>query len=164
MAVRRIDQIVKLGAHPLENHFDISDRSTEMVVPNRDTILERYEAYDKKDNEIERDYQLIMDKSLEMVDRLTEHIDGGAEAKFLARLAEVAGQQLNIALSAIEKKSKLKSDKDKLLLNEKRANQTAGRDNTLVVMMDRNEMLNRILSSQNIIDGEHEDITGKEDI
>lgn len=159
MAIRKIDQIVKLGKHPLESHFDVEDGSTEMVVSARKTELGPYEAYDEKDKEIEEDYQLIIDSALDMVDRLKEHIDGGAEAKFLARLTEVAGQQLGIALSAAEKKAKLKDNKDKFIHRKSTApgNKTVNHNN-MTIVMDRNQMLKTIFEQQDIIDVEHQQI------
>lgn len=162
MAIRKIDKIVKLGKHPLEEHFDIEEGSTEMVTSKRRTEPEDYELYDSKDKELEQDYQLIMDNALDMVDRLKEHIDGGAEAKFLARLAEVAGQQLGLALSAAEKKAKLKDNKDKFV---HRKNSAPGsktiNNNNMTIIMDRNEMLQRLLKQnfdQDVIEVEHKEI------
>lgn len=149
MAIRKIDQIIKLIDHPLEDHLDIESKSTELVTTKRNTQLDEYVPYDHKDKEIENDYQMIMDNAMDMVDRLKEHIDGGAEAKFLARLAEVAGQQLNIALSAVEKKAKLKDNKDKFNFRKettKNAKSSTTINNTII--MDRNEMLRTILDSQ----------------
>lgn len=144
MATRRIDEIVKLGTHPLEKHFDIDEKSTEMVTTNRKTELEVYEPYDTKDKEIEEDYQIIMDTALDMVDMVKTRIEEGAEAKFLARLIEVAGQQMNIALSAAEKKAKLKDNKDKFNF---RKTTTPGHKtvNNTTIIMDRNEMLANLL-------------------
>lgn len=164
MAIRKIDQIVKLGKHPLEEHFDVEEGSTEMVVSTRKTELGPYEAYDAKDKEIEEDYQLIIDSALDMVDRLKEHIDGGAEAKFLARLTEVAGQQLGIALSAAEKKAKLKDNKDKFIHRKNTApgNKTINHNN-MTIVMDRNQMLKSIFEQQeDIIDVEAQQIEKKE--
>lgn len=155
MSIRKIDQIIKLGSHPLEEHFDIESKSTEIVTTKRETELEKYELYDSKDTELEQDYQMVMDSAMDMVDRLKEHIDGGAEAKFLARLAEVAGQQLGIALSAAEKKAKLKDSKDKFV---HRKNTTAGpksiTQNNTTIIMDRNQMLDAVLGRDNVIDVE----------
>lgn len=163
MAIRKIDQLVKLGKHPLEKHFDVEEGSTEMVISTRKTELEPYDAYDSKDKEIEEDYQLIIDSALDMVDRLKEHIDGGAEAKFLARLTEVAGQQLGIALSAIEKKAKLKDNKDKFIHRKNTApgNKTVNHNN-MTIVMDRNQMLKTLFEQQDIIDVEHQQIDKKE--
>jgi hypothetical protein len=155
MATRKIDEIVKLGSHPLEKHFDVEENSTEMVVYRRNTELEEYQEYDTKDKEIEQDYQLVMDRALDMADKLSEYIDGGAEAKFLARLAEVAAQQLNIALSAAEKKAKLKDTKDKFV---HRKNTTPGNktinNNNITITMDRNELLKSLMRDADVIDAE----------
>ena len=155
MAIRKIDEIVKMGSHPLEEFFDVEKNSTEIIVTERKTELTTYEVYDDKDKEIESDYQMIMDKALDLVDRIKTHIDEGAEAKFLARLSEVAGQNLNLALSAAEKKAKLKDNKDKF--NHKKnvdTKKTSGNTtNNTIVVMDRNEMLKRIID-EGIIDGE----------
>lgn len=162
MAIRKIDEIVKLGKHPLEEHFDIEQGTTEIVTTRRRTEPENYEPYDSKDKELEQDYQLIMDNALDMVDRLKEHIDGGAEAKFLARLAEVAGQQLGLALSAAEKKAKLKDNKDKFIHRKNTApgNKTINHNN-MTIVMDRNQMLQALLEQKqedDIIDVEHKQI------
>ena len=154
MAIRKIDEIVKLGAHPLEDFFDIEKGTTEMVVTERKTELTEYSQYDEKDKEIESDYQMIMDKALDLVDRIKTHIDEGAEAKFLARLSEVAGQNLNLALSAAEKKAKLKDNKDKFEHKKNTdANKTGAVTNNTVIVMDRNEMLKRIMD-ETVIDAE----------
>lgn len=155
MAIRRIDEIVKLGKHPLEEHFGLPEGSTEMVVTQRKTELEKYEPYDEKDKEIEEDYQMIMDSALDMVDKLKEHINQGAEAKFLARLAEVTGQQLNIALSAAEKKAKLKDGKDKFNFRKSTApGSKTINNNNMTIIMDRNEMLKAVMQGEDIIEGE----------
>lgn len=161
MSIRKIDEIIKLGSHPLEDHFDIESKSTEIIITKRETELEPYDLYDKKDTELEQDYQMVMDSAMDMVDRLKEHIDGGAEAKFLARLAEVAGQSLGIALNAAEKKAKLKDSKDKFT---HRKNTTPGpknvTQNNTTIIMDRNQMLDALMGrNNNIIDSEAVDIT-----
>ncbi len=154
MAIRKIDEIVKLGSHPLEDFFDIEKETTEMVVTERKTELAEYSQYDEKDKELESDYQMIMDKALDLVDRIKTHIDEGAEAKFLARLSEVAGQNLNLALSAAEKKAKLKDNKDKFEHKKNTdANKTGAVTNNTVIVMDRNEMLKRIMD-ETVIDAE----------
>lgn len=160
MAIRKIDEIVKMGSHPLEEFFDVDKNTTEIVSTERKTELTEYVVYDEKDKEIESDYQMIMDKALDLADRIKTHIDEGAEAKFLARLSEVAGQNLNLALAAAEKKAKLKDNKDKF--NHKKnvdANKSGPvTNNNTIVVMDRNEMLKRVIENigndDGIIDGE----------
>lgn len=147
MTIRKIDELIKISSHPLETHFDIEEGSTEVIVHKRKTELEPYSEYDAKDAEIEQDYQAIMDTALDMADKIKEHIDQGAEAKFLARLAEVAGQQLNIALSAIEKKARLKDNKDKFVHKKTAGAGKSVTNNNLTIFMERNAMLREILES-----------------
>jgi hypothetical protein len=156
MATRKIYQIVKLGNHPLEAHFNIADTSTEIVTSVRKTELAQYDAYDAKDKEIEEDYQMVMDSALDMVDMLKEYIDSGTEARFLSRLAEVTGQQLNIALHAAEKKARLKDAKDKFVhkKNTTPGNKTVNNNNTTIIM-DRNQMLQALMDSSPVIDVDH---------
>lgn len=158
MAIRRIDELVKIGTHPLEQHFDIPANSTEIVVTTRQTELENYEPYDTKDKEIEEDFQMIMDTALTMVDMVKTRIDEGAESRFLARLVEVAGQQMNIALSAADKKAKLKDNKDKF--NHKKNTLPGNTTVNNTIIMDRNEMLAHLLkpTENDIIDIEHVEI------
>lgn len=164
MSIRKIDEIVKMGSHPLEEHFDIESGSTEIVTKKRSTELNKYELYDEKDKELEDDYQLIMDGALDLVDKVKEHIEGGAEAKFLARLVEVAGQQLNVALSAAEKKAKLKDNKDKF--EHKKTNGTSGKtvNNNILITTDRNELLKMLTQNNNndIIDVEAVEVEQKQ--
>lgn len=141
MSIRKIDEIVKLGKHPLEEHFDIERGSTEIVVTKRNTELTEYQPYDEKDKELEQDYQLVMDSALDLVDRLREHIDGGAEAKFLARLAEVAGQNLSLALTAAEKKAKLKDNKDKFNFRKSAAPGNKNITNNTTIIATQSEVL-----------------------
>lgn len=162
MAIRNIDKIIKLSTHPLESHFDIESGSTEIAISKRNTIPEVYAPYDSKDTEIENDYQLIMDTAMDMVDVIKTHIDSGSEARFLARLSEVAGQQLNIALSAAEKKAKLKDSKDKFDFRKATAPGSKNiTNNNMTVIMDRNQMLEALMGNP-VIDVESTDITIKE--
>jgi hypothetical protein len=142
MAVRKIDKIIKMGSHPLEDHFNIEKGSTEIVEYKSKTELADYKQYDEKDKELENDYQSIMDSALDLVETLKEQIASNQEPKYLARLAEVTGQQLNVALSAAEKKAKLKDNKDKL--NQKKSSTTVNNYDTTIVM-DRNSMLDAIM-------------------
>lgn len=143
MAIRKIDELIKIGSHPLEAHFDIDDNSTEIVTTERKTELAPYEPYDKKDTELEEDYQMILDKAMDVVDVIKRQIDGNTEAKYLARLSEVLGQQLGVALSAAEKKAKLKESKDNLELKKAGGgNKTITNNN--VIFLSRDQMLEEV--------------------
>lgn len=164
MSIRKIDEIVKLGKHPLEEHFDIERGSTEIVTTKRSTELTEYQPYDEKDKELEQDYQMIMDGALDLVDRLKEHIDGGAEAKFLARLAEVAGQNLGLALTAAEKKAKLKDNKDKFNFRKATAPGSKNITNNTTIIATQSEVLAAlgIHKNEDIIDVQATEIKEKD--
>lgn len=154
MTIRNIDKLIGLTSHPLESHFDLPAESTEIVISKRSTIPAEYKLYDEKDKEIEEDYQMVADAALDVADLLKEHIDSKAiEAKFIPRLAEVLGQQLGIALSAIDKKAKLKDNKDKFDLRKS----TVGKGNVTnnnTIIMNRNDMLNLMMQKSQAADAE----------
>lgn len=161
MTIRKIDEIVKLSKHKLEEHFDIEPGTTELVIKQRKTELEQYDQYDSKDRELEEDYQLIMDSALDITDVLKEQINGNVEGKYLARLVEVAGQHLNIALSAAEKKARMKDNKDKFILrkNTLPGSKTVNHNNTII--MTQSEALALLLqgdAAEPPIDGEYEEV------
>ena len=160
MAIRKIDEIVKIGTHPLEEFFDIEAGTTETVTTHRRTEPAEYEPYDGKDKEIEEDYQMVLDSAMDMVDMLKGIIDGGTDARFIARLSEVTGQQLNIALAAADKKAKLKDNKDKF--EHKKATGPGSKTinhNNMTIVMDRNQMLEAVLSRPyDVIDAEVEEV------
>lgn len=146
--IRKIDEIIKMVNHPLEDHFDIEKGSTELVITERNTELEKYESYDNKDSEIEIGYQEIADKALDMVDLIKNQLPT-AEPKFLARLTEVAGQQLNVALSAINHKAKLKTQKDNLEFRKNSKSPTGSTTINNTIHMDRNELIRTLSNSIN---------------
>lgn len=146
MTIRNIDKLIGLTSHPLEGHFDLPPNSTEFVTTKRKTEPLAYEPYDEKDKEIEDDYQMVADAALDVADVLKGHIDGGAvEAKFIPRLAEVLGQQLNLALSAIDKKAKLKDNKDKFDFKKTTTSKVGNVTNNNTLIMNRNDMLRLLM-------------------
>ena len=163
MTIRNIDKIVKMGSHPLEQHFNVPTNSTEIVSTKRNDTPQTYETYDSKDTEIEQDYQNVMNTALELVDTLKEKIDSGTEAKFLARLAEVAGQHLSIALTAAEKKSKLKDNKDKFEHKKLTSKNGAPKVVNNTIIMNRNELLEATKNGSTPIDALFEDVTDKKE-
>ena len=142
MATRRIDKIVKIGNHPLEDVFNIESGTTEIVEVKSKTELSKYDLYDEKDNELENDFQNVVDAAMDVANLLKEKMETNEETKYTARLAEVYGQQLSIALNAIEKRSKMKIQKD--TLHNKKPDKITNIDNRTIVM-DRNAMLDAIL-------------------
>lgn len=153
MTIRKIDEIVKLTSHPMEKFLDIDENSTEMVVTKRNTELLPYEQFDDKDKEIETDYQIVMDSALDIVDRVTGIMDKGAvEPKHIARLTEVVGQHLTIALSAAEKKAKLKENRDRLELRKTQKSGNGANITNFNIITDRNSLLKHLRQT---VEGEY---------
>ena len=94
--------------------------------------LVKPEQYDEKDVEIEKDYQEIADSALNIAELLKSQL-ATSEPKYMARLAEVIGQQLNTALSAVDKKAKMKSGKDNYLLRKEKATTPKNVNQTLII-------------------------------
>jgi len=146
-----------ITTHPLEDFFNMESGTTEIVKHERRTEISKPEEYDNKDSEIETDFQEIYDKAISGYENLTEQTED-IEPRYVARVAEVALQHLNTALSAAALKSKLKEHKDKLEL--KKTIGDGGKGNTIVV--DRNELLKAIKEGmrpipkpeEKVIDGE----------
>ena len=142
MTIRKIEKIEKLVSHPLEEFLNIEPASTEIVRYERKTELNKYEEYDEKDTELEETYQEILDAAMTGYDTLKE-VAETADTKFLARLAEVQVQHLNVALAAAGKKTQLKQDKDR-----QKAKALAGSSKTVnttnILLADRNELLRRL--------------------
>lgn len=108
--------IEKLISHPLEKVFDIEEGSTAVVVPEpRETQLVEAPMYDRKDVEIEENFQEIYDKAMDAFDDMQAAIEG-IEGKYKARASEVSIQMLNAALNAAKEKARLKEHKDNLRL------------------------------------------------
>lgn len=142
MTIRKIEKIEKLVSHPLEEFLNIEPMSTEVVRYERKTELNKYEEYDAKDTELEETYQEILDAAMTGYDALKE-VAETADTKFMARLAEVQVQHLNVALAAAGKKTQLKQDKDRQ--KAKAAAGPAGKQTNNIIVMDRNEMLRRLM-------------------
>lgn len=150
----------KLIDHPLEEFFDIQRGSTELEVIERDTDLVEIQEYDKKDVEIEEQFQEVYDSAMDGHDTLAEEVHT-VEGKYKARMGEVAVQHLNVALNAASSKAKLKEHKDKLE-NKGKSSGSHITNNTLIVD-DRSALLAEL---RNRLNGETEDAKdsdGKED-
>lgn len=106
----------KLISHPLEKVFDIEEGSTAVLAPeSRDTQLVEAPTYDRKDTEIEENFQEIYDKAMDAFDDMQTAVEG-VEGKYKARASEVSVQMLNAALNAAKEKARLKEHKDNLKL------------------------------------------------
>lgn len=130
--------------HPLEDVFDIERGTTEVEVYNHEGELVKADEYDKKDDEIDGQFQEIYDSAMEGYDLLAEELIK-VEGKYKARMGEVSVQHLNAALNAAAHKAKLKEHKDKLESKSKTPSSVT--NNTLVV--DRNDLLEELRQATN---------------
>lgn len=140
MAVNK-SLITKTTEHHLEDVFDIEPGTTIIQREEQTTELVAHESYDAKDDEIESDIQTILDKSLSGYERLQDELDG-VEGKYIARIAEVSAQYLNMGLNAIKEKARLKEHKDKLVAKQK-APPTTVNQNLVISQMDLLNMLRK---------------------
>lgn len=147
-------QTVKNVSHPLENFLDIEENSTQVIVssrePSENTIFSI--EYDDKDIELEKQISEIQKEALGAFDALREQMDAITDSRQKARLGEVGNQLLATALSAVDKKLKIKQEKEKNNKNSKMSNKIV--NNTLITL-DRNEVLKRV--NQGLIDIDDED-------
>jgi hypothetical protein len=137
----------KVIDHPMEDLLDIESGTTQVpAIPQRNTELVVADEYDRKDEEIEGQFQEVYDAAMDAYEQQvvdTETI----EPKYRARNQEVAVQYLNTALNAAKEKSSLKQFKDKMLNDRKAASGPKTVNNNLVVA-DRNGILKQILGNK----------------
>ena len=113
MTERKIEKVVETTEHSFENVLDIPSGTTEIEKTRVTSEIIEYDEYDEKDSEIEADLVMIQDKALELYEFLVDEIEDADPSK-RARLAEVADQILNTALSSSDKRRALKQHKDVL--------------------------------------------------
>lgn len=141
--MRDLVTTTKTISHPLEEFLEIKTHSTEITVNERKTQVSEYENYDEKEQEIEQDFQEILDMALTSFNKIGEIIET-ADTKLVARLTEVQMQTLNTAMSAAEKKKSLKENKDRHLAKlQAQSGKKQGdvHNNLTVVNMSQNDML-----------------------
>ncbi len=153
----------KIKANKLEDAFNITNDTTEIVNMERDCELVEYIDYDEKDEEIEASTQEILDKALDMYEMLsTEMNSTNTDTRYLSRLAEVAAGALNTALSASQQKQKLKEHKDKLKFSEKKATEKVVKEAFMSTTADLIAKLSE-MKTVNSIDGESKIISNKKE-
>mgnify|MGYP000958940044 CR=1 FL=1 len=113
MTTRKTEKIVENTGHAFEDVLGVPANTTEIARTRVTSELTVGADYDEKDIEIEEDIVDIQDKALELHETMLDAIDGAEQSK-KARLAEVAGQLLNTALSATEKRRVMKQHIDLL--------------------------------------------------
>lgn len=113
MTKRKEIEIIEDGKHSFEDVLDVPSGTTEITKKVIKSEVSEHELYDDKDREIEEDFAEVQDKAFELYEYLFDEMDDADPGK-RARLAEVAGQLLNTALSAGERRRVLKKHIDDL--------------------------------------------------
>lgn len=137
----KIEHITKLSDNPLEDFLNIEPGTTEIVKSVRVTELVEYADYDEKDKEIEDAYQEIADAAMTSFDELQEMVLT-ADTKLAIQLTMASNQMLNTALASLGRKAMFKENKDKLTVRKNTASK--GGNNTNVLIMDRNDLLQKL--------------------
>lgn len=140
--------------HPLEEVFNIEDKTTVVPYTQVKTDLVPHKEYDKKDDELEGQLQELYDIALEAFEMQQEESDV-IDPKYRARNAEVAVQYLKTALEAVREKRQLKEHKDKIVTK-----QTAGgtvNNNIVVSHNDLLDAINDAVDKKNAVEGEYEE-------
>jgi hypothetical protein len=123
MTSRKIEKVTEKTGHSFEDVLGVPPNTTEISKTRVTSELVISPDYDEKDVEIEEDIADIQDKALELYEYLYDELDDADQSK-KARLAEVAGQLLNTALSATERRRVMKQhidilkQKDRVLTNK----------------------------------------------
>ena len=132
--------------HPLEEVFEIEEGTT--IVPHieRSTELVIHEEYDKKDTELEEQFQEVYDAALGAFEGQMDEAEL-VEGKYKARNGEVAVQFLNAALAAAREKAGMKKHKDKLAVDKSKAGTPKTLNQNLIVA-DRNDLLKEIMGKE----------------
>ncbi len=135
-------EIETLMEHPLEEAFDIEPGTTISTKTERSTELATTEQYDKKDEEIEGQFQEIYDAAMGAFEDQVAEAEV-VEGKYKARNMEVATQLLNSALHAAKEKANQKKEKDKndITKNKATSNKTT---NNNVFMGSHQELMDHL--------------------
>lgn len=149
-------------SNPLEDSFDIEEGTTDsyMSVYEGDEQVDS-ELYDEKDKEIETDFKNISEEALTSFRAILDETDD-ADPKYLARLYEVASQYLNIALSANDRKAKIKENKDKLNSKKGQTGNTIQQQN--VFFENTADLIKKIRAEADAdIEGEFKEVSDESD-
>lgn len=125
MTERKVEKVVETIEHSFENVLGVPSGTTEIEKTRVVSEPTQPDEYDTKDNEIEEDLVEIQDKALELHEHLVDEIEDADPSK-RARLAEVADQVLNTALSSLDKRRSLKQHKDILKQKDRAIDKKGG--------------------------------------
>lgn len=157
----------KLISHPLEKVFDIEEGSTAVMAPeSRDTQLVEAPTYDRKDIEIEENFQEIYDKAMDAFDDMQTAVEG-IEGKYKARASEVSVQMLNAALNAAKEKSRLKEHKDNLKLKSGGGGSVPSGstiNNNTLINVSTSDIIRQLANAKSPVQNQIEEIEEVEDV
>lgn len=125
MTQRKTEKVVETKEHSFETVLGIPSGTTEVVKTRVTSTTKKHDDYDHKDDEIEEDFLSIHDNAMELFELLMDEIDDTDQSK-RSRLAEVAGQLLNTALTASERRRVLKAHIDTTKQKERALDNKAG--------------------------------------
>ncbi len=153
-----IDKYEKTTSHPLEEMLDIEEGTTMVPATKRSTDMIIQAEYDKKDGEIDKQFQEVYDLALDAFEAQSQEAEL-VDGKYKARNGEIAAQYLNTALAAAREKSSLKQGKDKLTLAANKTTVKGSGDDAQMVVANFSEILKAIHDKQK--ESEPIDITPK---
>lgn len=137
----------------LEELFGVPSGSTEVTVSKPVTEASSIDLYDHKDEEIEKQFDMVKDMAQFTFESIQDQIQD-VEPKYSARLHEVAASYLGTMLESIKNKAKIKMEKDKLVAKKAaptKVNQTT--NNTII--SNTADIIESLRSGRlNTIDGE----------
>lgn len=148
---------------PLENFFNlpeevqVEEESSKELQPI-ETVIKPTESYDEKDNEIEGMYDKIHRDATYTHERILDEIEDVEQNK-KARFYEVAANYLNLALSAVQDRARMKEHKDKLTT---KVNQSGSKTTNQTLVINTTDLIKQLQAE--VIEGEAIEIsndTGK---
>jgi hypothetical protein len=158
MTERKTERVVETREHSFEKVLGIPSGTTEIVKTRVTSVTAPHDDYDGKDEEIEQDFLDVHDKAMELFDYLADEIDDADQSK-RSRLAEVAGQLLNTALNASERRRVLKQhidvtkQKDRVIDNKA----TGGQTNNNILVASHEELM-KLMETMELEAGEDDSV------
>lgn len=148
---------------PLENFFNLpevekEEPEEEKQLQTKSSALKPTEMYDEKDDDIEGAYNKIHQDAMYVHQTIIDEIED-VEGSKKARMYEVAANYLNISLSAVHERAKMKEHKDKLTVKTSGGGSSKTVNNT--VIMNTNDLIKQLTGQHNIIEGEVVDISNE---
>lgn len=138
-----------------ENELTVIDENTELVIIDAEQTekVPFKEKLDDEDLVIQDQLQTVFDKAI-AVFHTQQELSEIVDPKFAARNAEVSGQFLTTALNAVQLRAKIKSDKDKNILNANVGAIINGNvtNNTQTIVANRNDLIKMLHAKKGNLD------------